>query len=45
MAQRGRNDLKNIWITGATITESMFDDAWDSFYNIIDDVNNPLEPV
>jgi hypothetical protein len=41
MAQKTRAELQSIWITGATVTEILFDDVWDSFYNIQDDIFNP----
>lgn len=37
MAQKTRAELQSIWITGATMTEILFDDVWDSFHNKLDD--------
>lgn len=39
MALKTRTELKNIWISGATMTEPLFDDVWDSFLNLQDDVD------
>ena len=44
MAQKNRTQLKTIWSTGTTITESLFDDVWDSFQNILDDGVSPNIP-
>ena len=37
MAQKTRNELRAIWVSGATMTEAEFDNVWDSFHNISDD--------
>jgi len=44
MAQKTRAELKTIWATGATMTEVLFDDVWDSFQNISDDGTGPDIP-
>ncbi len=37
MAQKTRDELKAIWVSGATMTPSLFDDVWDSFFNKLTD--------
>jgi len=37
MGAKSREELKSIWVTGATVTETGFDDVWDSFHNKTDD--------
>ena len=37
MAQKTRDELKAIWVSGATMSPSLFDDVWDSFFNKLTD--------
>ena len=39
MALKTRAELQALWITGATMTQSLFNDVWDSFHNFQDDGN------